>query len=267
MFQSHWGLRELPFSGSLDPKDFHNSPAHEEALARLHFLVENRRRLGILLGQRGSGKSLLLKVFASELARQGHVAAHVSLLGMGVDEFVWTLATRLGINPPLDAPLFHSWRAITDRLAEHRYQQLVTAILLDDADEAQVDVLTQVVRLLNLDSSPNARVTTVLAADPNRVINLGHRLLDLSELRIELELWQQDETADFLRQSVADAGGEEPIFDEAAQTRLHELGQGTPRQVNQLAQLAMLAGAGQELDRVDAETVESVYEELSVAVD
>jgi type II secretory pathway predicted ATPase ExeA len=95
---------------------------------------------------------------------------------------------------------------------------------------------------------------------------LGHRLLDLSELRIELDRWEEDETAEFLRQSVVEAGGDKPIFDHTAQARLHELAEGTPRQVNQLAQLAMLAGAGQQLNCVDVETVESAYEELSIAV-
>lgn len=43
MYQAHWGLRESPFRGLLDPKFFYQSPTHEEALARLHFLVEQRR--------------------------------------------------------------------------------------------------------------------------------------------------------------------------------------------------------------------------------
>ena len=50
MYQSHWGLRAMPFNGRVDPKYFFPSPTHEEALARLHFLVENHRRLGIVLG-------------------------------------------------------------------------------------------------------------------------------------------------------------------------------------------------------------------------
>jgi len=65
MYQTHWGLQESPFRGCLDPKSFYQSPTHEEALARLHFLVEHGRRLGLLTGPSGSGKSLLLEVFGS----------------------------------------------------------------------------------------------------------------------------------------------------------------------------------------------------------
>ena len=71
MYQSHWGLRESPFRNCLDPQSFYQSPTHEEALARLHFLVEQHRRLGLLLGPAGSGKSLLLEVFAAATRRRG----------------------------------------------------------------------------------------------------------------------------------------------------------------------------------------------------
>jgi len=57
----------------------------------------------------------------------------------------------------------------------------------------------------------------------------------------------------------------QPAFDEAAARRLFELSGGAPRKVNQLAQLALLAGAGQKLVQIDRETIDAVEEELSVA--
>ena len=57
MYHSHWGLDEAPFRTDLDPRYFYQSPTHEEALARLHFPVDYRRRLGLSRGEPGSGKS------------------------------------------------------------------------------------------------------------------------------------------------------------------------------------------------------------------
>ena len=82
MYQSHWGLDETPFRTRLDPRFFYESPTHEEALARLHFLVDYQRRLGLLIGRPGSGKSFLLEVFAGELRERGVPVAKVSLLGV-----------------------------------------------------------------------------------------------------------------------------------------------------------------------------------------
>lgn len=52
------------------------------------------------------------------------------------------------------------------------------------------------------------------------------------------------------------------IFSTEALHQLHDLAGGIPRRVAQLANLALLAGAGRELEQIDADTVDSVYHEL-----
>ncbi len=49
--------------------------------------------------------------------------------------------------------------------------------------------------------------------------------------------------------------------------RLHELSQGIPRRVRQLAELSLLAGASKQLAAVDGPTVDSVHEELGVSLE
>ena len=264
MYHSHWGLDETPFRTPLDPRFFHESPTHEEALARLHFLVDYRRRLGLLIGPQGSGKSLLLEVFAGQLRERGLPVAKLGLLGVDRLEMLWLLAGELDLNPGGELSFPRLWRAITDRLTEYRYQQLDTVVLLDDADRAAKPVLTEVARLVQFDCSPESRLTIVLAGRPTQAARLGDALLERAELRIDVEPWKPDETEEYVRASLARAGRESPVFDTAALERLHQLGEGIPRRIIQLADLALVAGAGRSLERIDADTVESVYRELGV---
>lgn len=264
MYHTHWGLHESPFRSSLDPQFFYQSPTHEEALARLHFLVEGRRRLGLLMGPTGSGKSLLLEVFAQRLRRDGIPAVHLSLLGAGPAEMLGLLAAELKLGREPSASVAALWRAVTDRLIEYRYQQLEAVLLFDDADRADRRVLAQVARLAQFDPSPQSRLTIVLAGQRKRMGRLGHRLLELAELRIDVEPWEPSDTKDFISTSMSQAGCRSPVFDEPAVARLHELCHGIPRRVSQLADLSLLAGAGAELKQIDADTVESVYHELGV---
>jgi type II secretory pathway predicted ATPase ExeA len=264
MYHAHWGLRESPFRRGLDPQAFYQSPAHEEALARLYFLVEQRRRLGFLMGPAGSGKSLLLEVFAAQLRRSGRQVAKVNLYGLQPAEMLWDIAGQFGLNLDPSASPVLLWRAVADRLAEHRYLQAETVVLLDDADQASRPVLSFVTRLAEHEQRPEMRLTLVLAGEPERMGRLGPRLLDLSDLRVDLTAWQESDTAEFLRAALARAGRESPVFREPAVARLHELSQGIPRRVSQLADLALLAGAGRALEAIDADVVESVYRELGV---
>ncbi len=263
-YLSHWNLAHCPFSGQLDPKCFYESPGHQEALARLHFLVEQRHRLGLLLGESGTGKSFLLRVFAERLRRAGHPVAAMGLLGVGPDEFVWLVAARLGLNPRRGLTASGLWPAVMDRLAEYRYQELQTVLLMDDADRASGDALTLVARLVKSDPSAPSRLTVVLAGQEQRVRRLDRDLLEMTELRIDLGRWERGDTEDYVQTALAQAGRAAAAFDPPALARLHELSRGIPRRAAQLADLSLVAGAGQDLGQIDAGTVESVSQELGV---
>jgi len=264
MYHSHWGLDETPFRSQLDPRFFYQSPTHEEALARLHFLVDYRRRLGLLIGSQGSGKSLLLEVFAGELRGRGLPVAKVNLMGLDRVEMLWLVAGELGLNPSCELPLASLCRMVTDRITEYRYQQIDTVLLFDDADRASEEVLTHVARLVQFDPSPDSRLTIVLAGCEEKIRRLGDTLLERAELRIDVQPWEPADTESYLKASLARAGRQAPVFLDPAIERLHQLGEGIPRRINQLADLALLAGAGRKLEKIDADTVESVYHELGV---
>jgi type II secretory pathway predicted ATPase ExeA len=89
-------------------------------------------------------------------------------------------------------------------------------------------------------------------------------LIDQAALRIDLSPWTEGETCAYLDTTVAKAGRTQPAFDNEAVRRLFQLSGGAPRRVNQLAQLALVAGAAQRLTQVDAATIEAVEEELSL---
>jgi type II secretory pathway predicted ATPase ExeA len=264
-YWSRWGLRRAPFRAREEAELYHLSPTHEEALARLHFLVENRRRLGLLLGETGSGKSLLLARFARELQSLGIDGLPVEAYGLSGAEFLRLLAVRLTLLFGPNEPPQVLWARIGDRLAERRYQRLSTVLLLDDLDCAAADVLGVVVRLLQLEAAPDSPLIVIAAAETRRAARLGVRLLDLADLRIDIEPWTKDETAAYLEQSLAKAGRHAPLFDDSAVARLHELTRGRPRRIGQIADLALIAAAGQDRNSIDSETIETVYEELTIS--
>lgn len=231
---------------------------HDEVLARVRYMVSHRHRLGLLLGGSGSGKSMLLQMLAQELTRKGHLAITCSLLGRENIEFLSTLANGLGHFSDERDSCVSLWRAITDRLRESMYQQRTIVILLDDADEAEMDVLTSITRLAQADPTLAATYTVIASAHSARCQLLGPRLKDLCELRVELEGWGFEEITGYLEHHLR----ARPPFDaDAIRTVLERTG-GVPRRVVQLAELSLLAGADRH--RIESNTVESAYRELSL---
>ncbi len=107
-------------------------------------------------------------------------------------------------------------------------------------------------------------LTIVLTADAHQLSHVPRRLLELAELRIDIEPWEPLDTAQYVAAALNQAGRAAPLFTDPALDRLHDLCEGVPRRVNQLANLALLAGAGSQLNEIDADMIESVYRELAV---
>ena len=262
--------------GQLDPRRYYNSPTHDEALARLSWLVDEGQRLGLLLGPSGGGKSLLLAKLQESLAqgKAANVVVRCSLLGLDEQQFLLEVAQQFELNPRTSLSLPELWRRVCDRLKEHAYQQTGSVLLFDDAQTASAAVLTAVSRLAELNLANDARLTIVLACDERQVKRLGERLVSRCALRIDVEPWDVDDTLAFLQQAVTTLQAmDEPAsdapathFSPAALEKIHALACGIPRRVSQLAQWAMVAGAGLGLDEIDDETVVAAAEEMGVTL-
>lgn len=258
----HWQLAESPFQTAFDADRYYPSASHDEALARLDYLVDARRRLGVLLGESGVGKSLVLRVAAQRLARKGAAVAVIDAVGIGTRELLWQLAAGLKAAPRDTSDTLHLWRLVADRVAENRLQQTSTVLLVDDAGQAGPDVLAQLGRLARLEMTPAARWSILLAAEPPQAAHWSESLRELVDLRIDLEPWSEADTIGYVQTSLVDAGRFDPVFDDGALAALYELSGGVPRHVIRLADFALLAGAAAALDTIDTATVHEAYGEM-----
>lgn len=267
MYLSYWQLQKRPFGGGTTQPAYVPSSSHEEALARLHYLMESRGRLGLLLGAAGGGKTFLLDLLARQLRRVSASAPCFSLQGLSAHEMLWKLAIAFGGNHDRTSKSFDLWLQIDDQVAENRCQGISTVILLDDADVARRETLEHLVRLVRGEPGLPNRLTVVLAGRTDRISAIGRQLLELTDLRIDLASWEFADTENYVRQSLLSAGRKNPAFSAEALLRLHELSQGAVRRTALLADLALLAAAGEKLPLVDAHTVQAVYDELGVMDD
>ena len=250
----------MPFPSGLDSQAFFVGASQREALARLRFLLTQRRRLGLVLGASGLGKSLLLKVFAEQSSEVGHAVAQVSLLGLSPREFYWQIGTELQASVRTDDDVLRLFRQLTDRFEANGLQGRHTVLLLDDLDEAGPDVLSQVLRLARTGAANSGHLALIATSSPAQLNRLGMSLLELVDLRIDLQAWDELDTIGYLQMALFEAGAERPLFDDEAMSELYRESAGVPRAVQRIAEAALLAGSGSGLELIDVEMIHAARE-------
>jgi type II secretory pathway predicted ATPase ExeA len=262
MYLEHWRLTKPPFDHAVDRNHLFEATSQEEALARLHFLVEYRHPIGTLTGPSGSGKSLLLEVLQQRLASRQRRVIHLKVAASTLHEAWWQLADGLQLAPSPRDTTFSLWRNIEAALHRNRVLRQDSVIIFDDLDQADRECILGVTRLAAMNRWPEARTTLILSGTVE-LVSMAPRLVRQAELKIELEPFTVADTQSYLRHCLHRAGRSAACFTNAAVAKLHELAHGMPREVNHLAELALVAAAAQRLACVDTETVVGAAQEMS----
>ncbi len=237
---------------------FHTGLGQREALARLRFLRHQGRRLGLVAGPPGVGKSLLLEVFGGECRRQGDTVVQLDVGALSTHEFFWQLGNAFEASASPAADTWQLFRQLTDRLYENRLQSKRTILLCDHVDQARADLQTQLSRLVRLD--PVEELTVVLTADLAGAGRLPAPLREAIELHVDLPAWDELDTVGYLQTVLA--GSDWPVFTDQALSKLHQLAEGVPRTINRLADYALWVGSQQSAQRVGPEMVQAAHQAL-----
>ncbi len=233
----------------------------EEALARIEFLISNRRQVASLLGISGVGKTTLLQYCANNPPISREVPSlqvvRMSILGLREGELLCELATRVcGVRCGEDHRT--AWQSLRDYFRAATSERVQTALLIDDTESASAAGEADLIRLLSVPFP----LTVVFAVETPMASAVSRSLFDRCELQIELPGWDYSQTADFLGWTTQRLGRQEPIFTDTAVARIQELSQGVVRRVIQIADLALVAGAVQQSQYIDHDCVEQVAFEL-----
>lgn len=262
MHERYWGRNDFALQGTIGQGGLIETPPHEEALARLSYLVEQRRRFGLMLGPAGTGKSLVLRAAAREAKRLGREVATIDLFGVDSHDLLWQLAISLRLGPTERWSHAVLSRAVCDHWHALHSARLPSVLLFDHLERAETDCLSLIERLLHLDVANDGGLTILAAAREGFEECSIAELAEQSELRIELPCLNQRETESFIRELLERSGGHREVFRRDSLVTLFDLSGGVPREIVRLCRLALAAAERDVLDRVDSTMLLDVAGEL-----
>jgi general secretion pathway protein A len=264
IYEKYYRCQREPFSLSPDPEFFYNSSAHREALAALHYLVQQRKGLAVVTGEVGTGKTLLLRSLIEAVAPEVHTCfifdpprSSYELYEMIADELDISLSV-VG-NPVLTL----------NRHLLSLYENGDTVILIfDEAQALSVAVLEEIRLLTNLETSSAKLVQVVMAGQPEFDVTLDtvelRALRQRLIFRIALKPLEAEDTERYIAARLITAGAPQSTFTGKACDAIHRYSRGIPRLVNVICDNAMLAGYALENPTIEDSLINEVAADLAL---
>ncbi|MBI4719264.1 MAG: AAA family ATPase [Planctomycetes bacterium] len=266
MYAEFFGLRELPFNNTPDPRFFYSTPDHEEALASLIYTVQERKGFVLLTGEVGTGKTLvsrmMLKHFGAAIA-----FAHINHAVQGAGDLMEAVATEFELPLEPGSSRTKLVRALHDFLLARFAQNLPVVLVLDEAQTLPDEAFEQVRTIGNLESDDAKLLQIVIVGQTELQERFASPRLRQLKQRIfrsfHLPALSRSATEGYIRQRLAVAGAADvEVFGADAIDRIYDYSHGLPRLINALCDNAMLSAYSSDRRRVDGALVLTVIEQM-----
>ena len=266
MYSKFFGLRELPFNNTPDPRFFYATADHEEALASLIYAVRERKGFVLLTGEVGAGKTLVSRMMLRQFGTQV-TFANIHHAVQGAADLVETLCTEFEL--PIEAGASHSWcvRTLHDFLLAEFSKDKPVVLVLDEAQTLSAEAFEQLRMIGNLEADDAKLLQIVILGQPElkrRFASREFRQLRQRIFRVfHLPALSRRVAEEYIGHRLAVAGGPDlEVFDAAAIDVIYEYSQGLPRLINTVCDNAMLSAYSADRHQIDAPFVESSIKQL-----
>ena len=270
MYKEFFGLEDIPFTLTPDPRFIVFTPSYNEVLASLYYGLENAKGLIVLTGEVGTGKTTALRWILRRLD-SSVLAAYVFNPRLSIDEFYHHVTQMLGIK---DWSNKAELLQVMGKVLEERHRRgLRTVLIIDEAHELSDYVLEEIRLLMNFESDNAKHLQIVLTGQPELREKLNQPNLRQLKQRVALrckmhQLPNVDEVERYITERLLIAGSDQPnVFTPGAIDLIFQCSEGIPRQINNLCDNAMLAAYGDGDTIIGRQIIEEVADNLDLLPD
>jgi len=271
VYLAHFGLQQVPFGITPDTGFFYPSTSHREGLNLLHFALASGEGFIKVVGEIGTGKTLLCRNLLAELGPDWK-AAYVPNPQMEPRELLQEVADDLGTaNGAGGTEAAHVIKRINRRLIEFARAGKKVVLCIDEAQTMPRLTLESLRLLSNLETEKRKLLHIILFGQPELDEMLtAHSARQLKQRIVfhhHLNRLNADEVTKYVEQRLRVAGySGDAVFSRPALKSLYRHADGTPRLVNILAHKAMLAAFGEGRGHVEKYHVKAAAKDTEGAI-
>ncbi|RKH13533.1 general secretion pathway protein GspA [Corallococcus sp. CA053C] len=266
-YVTHFGFSEAPFSKEIADADLWLPASKTDLVEELCEAVRERQSV-MLVGEPGVGKTCVLRALRHRLPQAGFRLTSCHNATLGRRDFYRQLCLALGLTPSATAAsVFYAVSSHVEDLGRERVHPV---FLLDEAHLLHQDVLDHLHILLNYQWDSKALLSLILVGLPELDSRLAMRrnrsLASRLARRLTIDALGPDDTAEYLRLRLKNAGCERELFASDAMAMLHEAASGAHRDIDRLATTALREAARRKKKLVERDVLARVLDTDAAAL-
>ncbi len=250
MYTTHFGLAELPFTITPDTSFFFSHSSYQDALNTL--LVAARSGEGFIkvVGEVGTGKTLLCRKFLAVLEAEAFVTAYIPNPYVEPMTLLLAVADELGVAYEPSMHQHQLLKLLAQFLIDTHAGGKRVVLCLDEAQAMPTETLEALRLLSNLETERSKLLQVVLFGQPELNERLNDPAIRQLNQRIgfscTLGALNHADVEYYMAHRLGKAGYRGArLFSRDAVRSLHRASLGIPRVINILAHKAMMVGYGE----------------------
>ena len=251
MYLRYFGFEDYPFAVTPDPAFLYLSESHREALAHLLYGAGEHGGFVSLIGEVGTGKTTVCRSLLEQLPENTE-AAFIVNPKLSVHELLETICEELSISfEKRDNSVKSYIDGINRHLLSAHAEGKTTVLIIDEAQNLEMEVLEQLRLLTNLETNTEKLLKIILIGQPELLDKLSSpQALQINQRitsKYHLEPLSESDAYGFIQHRLIVAGGGRMrFFSDNALKRVYQMSKGIPRMINVLCDRALLGAYVEE---------------------
>lgn len=261
MYYSHFGLNQPPFKITPNTEIFFTGSNRGAVLDALMYAVTSGEGIVKVVGEVGSGKTMLCRMLQSQLPETVE-CIYLANPSVAPEDILHAIAFELSLDLPQQSDKLHVMQALQTYLLERHAEGKQVVIFVEEAQGMPLATLEEIRLLSNLETKHDKLLQMVLFGQPELDENLNQTHIRQLRERITHSFYltplQAQEVGEYLIFRLRASGYYGPhLFTDKSIAQITQSAQGLIRRVNILADKALLAAYAEGVYQVTPKHVKS----------
>ncbi len=245
MYLDHFGLERPPFKITPDTSLFFEGSKRGAALDALAYAITSGEGIIKVVGEVGSGKTMLCRMLEVRLADSVDVV-YIANPSLSPDNILHVIAHELGLDVDSNTSKLDVMQKLQNYLLQKHAEGKPVVVFVEEAQSMPVETLEEIRLLSNLETDESKLLQMVLFGQPELDEKLAQPHIRQLKERIThnfyLEPFPPEDTLAYLNFRLRCVGYKGPdIFNQKTATAIKKASGGLTRRINILADKALMS--------------------------